>query len=184
MNLEIRGCKPKELPDIIQRLDQEFVYNKQRSHSLSKRFPNTLSLANIEQIRVAVYNGEICGAYVIKLFDWVVEKRVWHGAMVGMVWVDLQYRGIGIGRSLLSSVTQFLLEKGLDFGVLWTGAPKFYEHAGWHSNDCGLFGEVVKRHSSSIESVSCQPLISMDAAMLENLRSSSIPMRIVRNLSD
>ena len=184
MNPEIRGCKPRELPDIIQRLDQEFVYNKQRSHSLSKRFPNILSLANIEQIRVAVSNGEICGAYVIKLFNWIVEKRVWRGAMVGMVWVDLQYRGMGIGLNLLSSAKQFLLKKGLDFGVLWTGTPKFYEHAGWYSNDCGLFGEVVKRTSLSIDRVSCRPLISMGAAMLEHLRSSSIPKRIVRNLSD
>jgi GNAT superfamily N-acetyltransferase len=184
-NLEVRACKPNELPNLIDRLDREFIFNKQRSLSLSKRFPNTLSVENIAQIRVAVSGGVICGAHTIRIFDWITEKRAWHGAMVGMVWVDSQQRGKRIASDLLSSATQFLKEKDVDFGVLWTGSPAVYERAGWFLNDCGLFGEVTNRPPSPyIDSVSCRPLVSADAARLERLRSSFLPMRIVRNSLD
>ena len=185
MNLEIRECKPNELPAIIERLDQEFIFHKQRSLSLNKRFPNTLSVDNIENIRLAVSDEVLCGAYVIRMFDWVVERRAWHGAMVGMVWIDSQFRGKGIGSKLLSSATQFLHEKNVDFGVLWTGSPTFYERAGWFSNDCGVFGEVANRPTfPNIDTGSCRPLISADATWLERLRSSSLPMRVARNAID
>ena len=185
LNLGIRGCRPKELPAIVRRLDQEFIYSKQRRLSLGKRFSNTLSVENIEQIRVAVSEGEVRGALAIRMFDWIVEESVWHGAMIGMVWVDSQHRGRGFGSSLLSSTTQFLRDKGVDFGVLWTGNPAFYERAGWRLNDRSLFGEAVSRHASAfIDTVSCQPLVSVDATRLERLRSTSLSMRVVRSALD
>jgi predicted N-acetyltransferase YhbS len=182
---EIRECKPSELTTVIERLDQEFVFSKQRSVSLSKRFPNTLSVAKIKQIRVAVSDGVICGALSIRMFEWVIKRQVWHGAMVGMVWVESQHRGEGIGSKLLSSARQFLHESDVDFGILWTGAPTFYERAGWFLSDLGLFGEVAKCSTSPrIATVSCQRVVSADAAWLERLRGNSLPMRVVRNALD
>lgn len=183
--LQIRECKPNELPTVIERLDQEFVFSKQRSVSLSKRFPNTLSFGNIKQIRVAVSDGVIRGALAIRMFEWVVKRQVCQGAMVGMVWVDSQHRGEGIGSRLLSSARQFLHESDVDFGVLWTGAPAFYERAGWFLSDRGLFGEVANRPTlPRIATVSCQPVVSADAALLERARASALPMRVVRNALD
>jgi GNAT superfamily N-acetyltransferase len=183
--LQIRECKPNELPPVIERLDQEFVFGKLRSLSLSKRFPNTLFTDNIPNIRVAVLDGVICGALSIRMFDWVVEKHTWRGAMVGMVWVDSQHRGKGIGSNLLSSATRFLHETDVDFGVLWTGTPAFYERAGWFLSDCGLFGELANHPPSPcIDAVSCRPLVSVDGAWLERLRSNSLPMRVIRNALD
>lgn len=185
MNLDIRQCEPDELPFIVDRLDQEFILGKQRSLSLSKRFPNTLSVVNIENIRVAVSDGVICGVLSIRMFEWVVQEHAWHGAMIGMVWVDSQHRGKGIGYSLLSSATQFLHETDVDFGVLWTGTKAFYERAGWFSSDRGLLGEAVNRpFSLSGDAVSCRTLTSVDTTWLENLRSRLEERRVVRSVLD
>lgn len=187
MPLQLRQCKSEELPTVIKKLDQEFVFSKQRSVSLSIRFPDTLCVGNLAQIRVAVSDGVIRGCLSIRMFDWVVERQVWHGAMVGMVWVDSQHRGRGIGSKLLSSADEFLHESGVDFGVLWTGTPAFYERAGWFLSDRGLFGEAADRPATSrlatvsCRPVSCRPVASVDSAWLERLRLSSAPMRVLRN---
>jgi len=185
MKLEIRECKHKELQAVVERLDKEFIFSKERSLSLSKRFPYTLSVENIENIRVALLDGVICGALSITKFEWVVEKHFWQGAMVGMVWVDSQYRGKGIGSNLLLSVKQLLHKTDVDFGVLWTGTPAFYKRDGWFLNDRSIFGEAAKSPASlHINTVSCQSLVSVDAVWLERLRSSLLPMRVVRDAVD
>ncbi len=185
MSLDIRQCEPDELPTIIDRLDQEFIFSKQRCLSLSKRFPNTLSVENIEHIRVAVSNGLLHGAHAIRIFDWVAEERTWRGAMVGMVWVDPHQRSKGVGTQLMLSAARLLHEKEVDFGVLWTGAKAFYERAGWFSSDRGLFGEAMKHPVlARSDSVSCRPLTSVDTAWIESLRAGSEPWRVVRSQSD
>ena len=185
MNIKIRECEPRELPGVIDRLDQEFIFNKQHSLSLGKRFPNTLSLENIKQIRVAVSDGIILGSISIRMFRWVAQKHTWHGAMVGMVYIDPQYRGKGIGSDLLSSAMELLHEKDTDFGVLWTGSPVFYERAGWILNDRGLFGKAINRFNSPrSNTVSCRPLVSADSARLNRIRSALLPIRVMRSSLD
>ncbi|HEY3413513.1 MAG TPA: GNAT family N-acetyltransferase [Armatimonadota bacterium] len=185
MKTEIRGCRPEELPAVIEGIDQEFITSKHRVLSLAQRFPGTLCRENTPRILVAISEAAICGALSIKPFEWAAPERNWHGAMIGMVWVDAQYRGTGIGGRLLSSATHFLYDSGVDFGVLWTGTPGFYERAGWRLNDSGLFG-VAANHAgcTSGADVSCQPLVSVDVAWLENLRSRYLPKRVVRNAAD
>lgn len=185
MNLDIRQCGPRELPAIIDKLDQEFVFGKKRSLSLRHRFPGTLSENNIEQIHVAMSDGLICGAYAIRIFDWVAEELVWHGAMIGMVWVAPDCRGKGVGTQLMLSAKSFLLEKKLDFGVLWTGTQAFYERAGWFANDRGLFCEMARCSKVlGVGVVGCRPLSSVDATWLESMRSKFQPVRVLRSPLD
>jgi hypothetical protein len=85
----------------------------------------------------------------------------------------------------LSSATRFLREKGVDFGVLWTGTPAFYERAGWVLKDRGLLGESTNRLTRSCcSTVLCQPLVSVDVAWLERLRSNHLSMRAARKAID
>lgn len=181
----VRQCTCDELPVIIDALDQEFVFNKHRSLSLSKRFPHTLSADNIDRVLVAVADGVICGSLSIRMFEWVSQKRLWPAAMIGMVWVDARHRNKGIGCSLLSSAAQLLREANVVFGVLWTGAPAFYQRAGWFLSDRGVFGKVTKCPTlERIAAVSCRPLASEDAARLESLRTSSHAVRLARKAID
>jgi GNAT superfamily N-acetyltransferase len=185
VHLELRECRPDELPVVIERLDREFVFGKQRSVSLSKRFPNTLSADNVKRIRIAVSDGVILGTLSLRLFDWVAGGQLWRGAMIGMVWVDPRYRGAGIGSKLLASAEQLLQDCSVDFGVLWTGAPAFYERSGWFLSDCGVFGQVgTPQAAGHIPPVACLPVSSADPTWLERLRSHHLSMRVVRRAID
>jgi hypothetical protein len=185
MALDFRACKIDELSFLLEQLDQEFIFSKKRCLSLSKRFPNTLSEENIEHMRVAMSDGVMCGAYVIRLFNWVTGEHSWHGAMVGMVWVDQLLRGKGIGAQLMVSATRFLHEKEVDFGVLWTGRHAFYERAGWVLSDRSLFGEVVKNTDQEyIGAVACRHLTSIDPSWLEDLRCRRSVCRVMRSTLD
>ena len=183
--IHIRTPERDELPGIIRQLDQEFVYTKRRSMSLTRRFPHALSADKIDRIRVAVADGVLCGALVTRTFEWAVGREIWLGAMIGMVWVDSQYRGMGIGSDLLRSTTQFLRDTGVAFGVLWTGSSAFYERAGWFLSDRSLLGDAAPHPIlSRIAEVSCRPLGPEDVAPLECLRSSTLKSRVVRKTVD
>lgn len=183
--LQIRRPRREELRAVIERLDQEFIHNKNRCLSLSKRFPNTLSVENIDRVLIATTGGGICGVLAIRNFEWIVQQQTWPGAMIGMVWVDTHYRGKGIGSSLISTAAQVLHETNVAFGVLWTGSPAFYEPLGWCLNDRSLFGEAVTCDAvRRFGVVSCRPVASEDVTLLEHLRSCFLTMRVGRNTVD
>ena len=185
MNGFVRPCQPAELPFVIESIDREFIFSKGRSISLSGRFPNVLSDHNIEHVLVAEADHAICGAAGIRTFVYATEQRLWRGAMLGMVWVDPQYRGHGIGRELMTAAERLLRAEGLDFGVLWTGIPAFYERRGWLLNDISAFSEI--RGSSPVlhkGEVHCRPLASEDAGRLESVRSSLEARRVLRGALD
>lgn len=180
--IHIRCVTLQELPAVIDQLDKEFIFNKNRSLSLSVRFPHALSSENIDHILVAATEDAICGTLVIREFEWAVDKYVWPGALIGMVWVDPQHRGRGIGSKLLRSAKELLCEENVMFGVLWTGTPAFYERAGWFLNDRSLFGEAAFHPSSPhVTGVLCRPLTLEDAGALERLRSGTLRMRVLRS---
>jgi predicted N-acetyltransferase YhbS len=185
MNLEIRHCEPDELATVIERLDQEFIFGKRRSLSMRDRFCNALSMQNIEHIRVATLDGKISGILVISTFDWFAEGTIWHGARIGMVWVDPRLRNQGIGTKLIVAASEFLQEKkNVDFGVLWTGAPAFYRRGGWILSDQSLFGEMLS-HSVPRDqyTVACGPLCHADVSWLEDLRTRFESQRVLRSES-
>jgi GNAT superfamily N-acetyltransferase len=185
MNLQIRECSRREFSPLIARIDQEFVFSKGRTVSLSRRFPHTLDPARLAQVRVALSDGKISGALAVRLFDWVAGDCAWRGAMVGMVWVDPLQRRKGIGSALLSATTEYLEEKKVDVGVLWTGSPTIYERAGWFVHDVGLFGESLAPYPvMGAADVKCRLLDAADTDRYEALRAHLLPMRVPRTVSD
>ncbi len=185
MVVVVRQCEREELSIVIEQLDREFVSRKDRSLSLAKRFPNTLSVENVEQVRLAISEEGLCGVHAVRLFEWLVDGQIWQGAMIGMVWVDPSLRGQGLGGLIMASATEFLREKRVDFGVLWTGAEAFYERAGWFRGDRGLLGEASKVVMPPCsETVLCQPLSCEDPGWLESVRSRFETQRVARTPVD
>jgi len=185
MKISIRSCEPTELPFIIESIDREFILSKDRKISLRCRFPNVISQQNINQIQVAVLDGFICGVVAVKLFDYCTPKCIWRGAMIGMVWVTPQYRGMGVGKELISAVDAYLHENECDFGVLWTGNPVFYEKYGWFIRDKSLYAEINSICTSyKTEEVICRSLDLIEVTHLEKIRSLIEPLRVERRLLD
>jgi len=184
-DIRIRRCAPMDLPEIIASIDREFIFNKRRSLSMGRRYPNVMAAHNIEHILVAGAGRSICGALGIRVFDYAEGPRVWHGAMVGMVWVDPGFRGKGIGRALMEEAERVLKKERLDFGVLWTGIPGFYESSGWHLRDSSLFGEACAcAPSGDTVPAIAEPLVPEAVARLERVRSVMESRRVIRKPSD
>ena len=171
-DIRIRPCAPSDLPAVIAAVDREFIFDKGRSLSMARRYPNVLSLDNLGHILVAGSRRSIRGALGIRTFDYADGPRVWRGAMIGMVWVDPRCRGKGLGRALMAEAERVLKEESLDFGVLWTGIPGFYEPGGWSPKDPSLFGEALASSPSPGAAPAVPvPLGPEDAVRLERARA-------------
>jgi hypothetical protein len=70
---------------------------------------------------------------------------------------------------------------GVDFGVLWTTIPAFYERLGWRAGDRGVFGEALPRTGRNpVPGVGARPLLAGDIAVLEAIRRRWLPERVER----
>ena len=186
MGLIVRPCGPNELSSVLESMDREFVYSKGRSLSLSRRFPNIISQDYIEHIQVAEIDHSICGSLTIRMFDFSVEKHIWRGAMIGMVLVNPRYRGHGVGKQMMAAAGRSLHDERAEIGVLWTGIPEYYERMGWFLSDSSLLGERIDLPASSSaklsnsDALACGPLVSMDIARLERVRSELETQFVIR----
>jgi hypothetical protein len=135
---------------------------------------------------VAALDGVIQGVLILRMFEWLANQELWHGAMIGMVYIDPEHRGAGLGSRLLSSARHVMEEAGVDFGVLWTGNRAFYEHSGWFSSDRGVFGRATPCSTFACTDtlVSRLPAASADSFWIERLRAHALPMRVKRNSID
>lgn len=143
MSLVIDYCKLDEFEFLLKLIDTEFVFSKNRLRSLVERFPAVYSPNNLSNIYVARCNGVLTASVTVRKFIWHATGRIWQGAMVGMVYTCPAYRKRGIGSTMMQHIQQDLASAGMDFAVLWTKIPRFYERLGWLGNDCSAFGEAL-----------------------------------------
>jgi predicted N-acetyltransferase YhbS len=134
-------CTPAELPELVAKLDAEFISGRGRSVSLATRFPLLFAAAGANNVWTIRDDGRIAAALVIRPFDWVDHGRQFHAAMIGMVWTEPALRGTGLASRLLEHAAR-VLNGTADFAVLWTAQPDFYTRLGWIARDHASFGEI------------------------------------------
>jgi GNAT superfamily N-acetyltransferase len=183
--MEVGICTAEEWKVLLACLDEEFVFKKNRAHSLGHRFPHTFSISNLKRIYVARSVDTVSACVAIRLVDWCTPNRIWRGAMVGGVWTSPEHRGKGIASSVLQTIQYELAEGGVDFGVLWTTIPEFYETLGWQQGDIGLYGECIPPtvHRNDSQASACA-VSSCDTGWLESVRSNWVPERVARSMMD
>jgi GNAT superfamily N-acetyltransferase len=181
MNLEYRWCTPNEILKLIECFDSEFSKSKNSFVSVKDRYPNVFFGPDLQKIRVVVLDDKIVGAHSIRDFQWADEQINWQGAMIGLVWVAPEHRGMGIGAFLVEKATQYILDQQYDFGVLWTKSPLFFERFGWTIHDTGLISEVTNPNQNPVNiKVSKRILEDIDIPLLETIRAKYMPCRVLR----
>jgi len=169
--MRLRRLCPKEHGAVIARLDQEFVFKKQRRIGLLNRFPGM----KFEEEPGGLWGGELDGhirsAAAIKIREFRSSGKMFAAALVGWVWVEAESRGKGIGKQMLCQLDAHLKSSQLDFGVLWTGLPAFYETLGWFRSDIGLVAQLRVAGERSVPTgVECRNLREVEIGALEDLR--------------
>lgn len=184
--IKIEQCNLEQLPHLLAFLDEEFVFSKGRTLSLAERFPQVFCPANLENIYVAQDRSSIYAAATVKLFDWLTPGKIWKGAMIGMVYTRPEYRGHGLASLVMHTIQNDLSRRGVDFAVLWTTKPNFYQRLGWFMEDIGILYEAVLPCSSqsSKEFIIPRSLTSEDAGWLDSLHSKWILPRVIRSELD
>lgn len=125
-------------PAVLALLDEEFVYSKGRSISLSKRMPCAYAEQNAKNIYCAMSDHRLIGVVVTRRFETQVANEWITGYMIGGVVTRNEYRGQGVASQLLSHMENTI--KDASFFILWTGIPGFYKRLGWRDGVCGVFG--------------------------------------------
>ncbi len=166
-------------------LDREFISSRQRRLSLAIRLPNVLAPDNLDNVLVARWGGKLCASVSLRIFAWQADDRQWRGAMAGLVCTDPDYRGRGLAAALLRAVPGLLRERSVDFGVLWTSIPAFYEPFGWQTNDRGLLGHGAGLSPRSTTAIlPAQTMAAVDPDWLESVRAAWRVCRVRREARD
>ncbi len=174
-----------ELATLIELLDEEFVYKKQRMLSFARRFSGVYCLDNIVNLYVVREAGSIISSASVKRCQWIEQDRVLNCAAVGAVFTAPHARGRGLASAILHHVENSLRQAGLDFAVLWTTIVPFYEKLGWHLCDQGLFGILQGKLPKTIKStIDYAQLVPEDALRLEVIRTQRMPYRVIRQKID
>lgn len=170
---------------LVELLDEEFIFSRNRSISLASRFPVSLSEKNLDNIYMVKHEGTVAAAAVVRTFTWLSEGRPWKGAMVGFVCAKPALRGRGFATAVMEQIRDYLAGSGHDFSVLWTTQPWFYQRLGWTLLDNSLFGVVSSTDCIEDAAGTCYRLPVRDAiSIIETVRSRSSAPRVNRTHED
>lgn len=185
MNLRIRHCEPSDLDQLLKLLDDAFVFSRGRSVSMQERYSRVFALDNLHNILLCVQCDQILSSLAMQPFIWTSAGMALHGAMVGMVCTRPAWRTRGCASALLENAEARLRQSGVDFGVLWTNKPAFYEPKGWIAADCGVQGELVIHLAPALFGVdrfACTTP-SQGMANIEGIRDCHVRSTVLRQAS-
>jgi len=168
------------------RLDREFVFGKGRRVSLAQRFPAVYTAENCTNIFLLADDDQVVSALACKQFDWVCSGARWRGAMIGAVHTHEELRGHGFASRLIEGAVNGLRIAGVEFAVLWTASPAFYERLGWVSADCGALGELSQAQFPAAPPGGAVkiPLGAADFSYIEGIRQRWCDCRAPRRADD
>ena len=186
MTISHRVAQPKDLGRLHPVLDHEFIVSKGRKTSIAQRYPSTFCTANAENIFLAEDDGEIVSTFLCKRFTWQQAGKKWQGAMIGAVYADPKRRAQGIGSSLLQWGVQALTDAGMDFAVLWTTQPEFYERMGWNAADVGVLGNCSSGAGvgETLDSIKILPLPMSNNREIDDIRVQCLDNYVQRQVLD
>ena len=132
---------PSTFESLVQLVDAIFLQTRGKHGSMLARYPQLFERGNWCNIYCAMDTGCLVGSVVTRPFLYLLRGKICSAFMIGLVCVKPELQGKGIGRELVSFVTNRLIESECN-AFLWTTIPEYYSTHGWQSNDIGVFGTL------------------------------------------
>lgn len=146
-------CRVGEMERLRALLNDVFITERDGDGDLFEFAPLLYSEENVENLRVVRQGKRLVGHAGIlpRSIHW--RGQTFEAGLIGGVCARQDLRGQGIGTVAMEDVARRMEELELDFGVLWTGSPQFYQRLGWrHGGGIVVMGiqeaagEVVGGH--------------------------------------
>ena len=138
MNCSIFDGVPNEAKKLIWEV---FFASRQRGVELKIHFPWIDQTNDINCFALTKpCDSQILATLILK--KQFIGSRLSY-AMVGMVCVDDEWRGHGLGKKLMNYMLDYSTEKRIPALVLWTTQPKFYSRYGFISDNSDFSGKVT-----------------------------------------
>lgn len=183
--MEIKKCSMAEVPSVLALADDVFLKSRNREGDFLKSYPSVFGKQSNSVFYAAFENSKAVSAALYKPCRYMLNDQVLTGATIGFVCTDPAYRGLGLSSQILSRTAEDMAESGVDFGVLYTGIPAFYERLGWILADDSAYCESAKLVNVSAEhTVIAQSPQQADWTWLEYIRAKYLKQRVLRNQSD
>lgn len=182
--MEISLCSPEETESVLAALDLEFVASRGRGISLRIRYPRIFSPNSGDEIWLARGQVAWVSCLVLRRFCHLAGARMLRGAMIGLVYTRREARGRGLAAKLLAEVANRLAREDLDFAVLWSGIPSFYQRLGWIPADRSCSGRGERPAGMASHGSAAFPVSGIDVERLEELRAQWCPQRVQRGKPD
>lgn len=110
---------------------------------IQERFLHCLCVDKIPQTFVAKINDQIVGIYQFAMQD--VDTRPDIYPWLCNVYVDSNYRHLGVGDAMMKTVYQHMQDIHIKELYLYTHHDRFYEKYGWeHIDDIAVNGKMEK----------------------------------------
>ncbi len=131
--MKVGPCHPKDLPALRKLLNEVFVQEREVTGDIFEYAPLMYTPENAENLRIVRHRGRIVGHAGIlpRTIRW--RGQTLRAGFVGGVCCRQSMRGRGVGTLAMRDAADHMARLGLDFGVLWTGSPGFYERLGWRT---------------------------------------------------
>ena len=146
-----------------------FFSQRHRGVNLNYHFP-WLDFAGYFSITLEHWVGgekKLCAAAVVRKVE---TESVGCVGLVGLVCVDLNYRGLGLSTRLMREVEKAARQHSLVALLLWTTTPRVYSKSGYVVDEVDVCAEVTKLLRPS-PGLFCEEL----SLVIENVSGCGVP---------
>ena len=180
----IRVLTAAEIEHLLPQLDEAFVFGRDRSVSLERRYPRMFRMDESARFIGVEQSDEIVSSLGCRFFTWRVKESKIRGMMIGLVHTHVDHRGRCLATSLLRALDHIARIESVQIGILWTSDPRVYERSGWVAGTPSYLGLLEGLKSSKICHIPqfCDP--SEFAEQLEKLRANLVESRVMRDVVD
>jgi len=128
MSFPISGCRPEELPALLELVDR--IFRSRRPGQMGREYPLLFSEANLEQLRIIRADGKPVAHVGICLRDATILGCRIRVAGIGSVGTDPDYRGRGMASALMEDARRHSILHGASL-MLISGTRGLYHRLGY-----------------------------------------------------
>lgn len=119
-----------------------FFTTKGRGISLRRHFPFLYASSSRVQSFEARESGQLIGGLALKTEEYFFEEKQYKVGLIGLVCVSPNFRGLGVGRNLLTQVIKYAKFNSFDYLTLWTNQHGIYSGLGFEVSDRWNYGWI------------------------------------------